>query len=92
MMITSEDAEREALLNIAKLMVVAARTAPKARGEDKIKAAIVIGNEKDELAFFHILTYAEMPLHENLQYVRAEVIDRQGRHAWTNPIILKKTS
>jgi uncharacterized ferredoxin-like protein len=50
MILTSEDSEEEALLNVAKLMVVAARTAPKARGEDKIKAAIVTGNEKNELA------------------------------------------
>jgi len=50
MIINSEDSEDEALLNVARLMVVAARTAPKARGEDKIKAAIVTGNEKDELA------------------------------------------
>ena len=38
------------MLSVAKLMVVAARTAPKARGEDKIKAAIITSNEKDELA------------------------------------------
>ena len=50
MIITSEDSEREALLNVAKLMVVAARTAPKAQGEDKIKTAIVTGNDKNELA------------------------------------------
>ena len=50
MIINSENSEDEALLSIAKLMVVAARTAPKARGEDKIKAAIITGNEKDELA------------------------------------------
>jgi uncharacterized ferredoxin-like protein len=50
MIITSEDSEREALLQVAKLIVVAARTAPKAQGEDKIKAAIVTGNEKDALA------------------------------------------
>ena len=50
MIINSKESEDEALLNVAKLMVVAARTAPKARGEDKIKAAIVTGDEKDELA------------------------------------------
>jgi uncharacterized ferredoxin-like protein len=49
MIITSEDAEDETLLHVAKLMVVAARTAPKAQGEDKIKAAIVTGAEKEEL-------------------------------------------
>jgi uncharacterized ferredoxin-like protein len=50
MIIPSEDSEREALLQVAKLMVVAARTAPKAQGQDKIKAAIVTSNEKDALA------------------------------------------
>jgi uncharacterized ferredoxin-like protein len=50
MIIDSQDSEEEALLNVAKLMVVAARTAPKAGGEDKIKAAIVTGKEKDALA------------------------------------------
>jgi uncharacterized ferredoxin-like protein len=50
MILTSEDSEHEALLQVAKLMVVSARTAPKAQGEDKIKAAIVTGDEKDELA------------------------------------------
>ena len=50
MVIDSEGAESDALLNVAKLMVVAARTAPKAMGEDKIKAAIVTGKEKDDLA------------------------------------------
>jgi len=50
MIITSEHSESDALLNIAKLMVVAARTAPKAQGEDTIKAAIITGIEKDELA------------------------------------------
>ena len=50
MLITSEDSESEAILNVAKLMVVAARTAPKAQGEDKIKAVIVTGKEKEDLA------------------------------------------
>lgn len=50
MILTSEDSQYEALLQVAKIMVVAARTAPKAQGEDKIKAAIVTGDEKDELA------------------------------------------
>jgi uncharacterized ferredoxin-like protein len=50
MILTSEKAESEALLNVAKLMVAAARTAPKAMGDDKIKAAVVTGAEKEELA------------------------------------------
>ena len=48
--INSQDSENEALLQVAKLMILAARTAPKAQGEDKIKAAIVTGKEKDEIA------------------------------------------
>jgi len=50
MIINSQDSENEALLQVAKLMILAARTAPKAQGEDKIKAAIVTGKEKDEIA------------------------------------------
>ena len=50
MIIDSDLAEDEAILSVAKLMVVAARTAPKARGEDSIKTAIVTGRDKDELA------------------------------------------
>jgi len=50
MIINSQDSENEALLQVAKLMIVAARTAPKAQGEDKIKAVIVTGKEKDEIA------------------------------------------
>jgi uncharacterized ferredoxin-like protein len=46
----STESEQEAIVNVAKLMVVAARTAPKAKGEDKIKAVIVLGDEMDELA------------------------------------------
>ena len=33
------------------------------------------------------ITEAEIQLTENIKYVRAEVVDRQGRHAWTNPFI-----
>jgi len=32
---------------------------------------------------------AEMELYEGLPYVRCEVIDRAGNHAWTNPIVLQ---
>ena len=39
MIIDSSVAENEVILNVAKLMVAAARTAPKARGEDSIKTA-----------------------------------------------------
>ena len=37
-------------MSVAKLMVAAARTAPKARGEDSIKTAIVTDNDKGRLA------------------------------------------
>lgn len=48
--IGSEEAEAEAALEAAKLMVASARTAPKARGIDKITAAIVTGEDKERLA------------------------------------------
>jgi len=32
------------------------------------------------------ITAAEFPLYDGIRYVRAEVVDREGRHAWTNPI------
>jgi len=50
MIINSDLAEDEAIIGVAKLMVVAARTAPKAQGEDSIKIAIVTDGDKDELA------------------------------------------
>ena len=50
MIIDSDQAERAALLSVANLMVAAARTAPKARGEDSIKTAIVTDRDKDALA------------------------------------------
>jgi len=50
MIIDSDKAENDVVLNVAKLMVAAARTAPKARGEDSIKTAIVTGEDKERLA------------------------------------------
>lgn len=50
MLLTSKEVEKEAALNIAKLMLVAARTAPKAGGRDSIVTAIVDGRDKDKLA------------------------------------------
>ncbi len=50
MIIESKDAEREAILCAARLMVAAARTAPKTRGQDKIKTLILLGEEKDRVA------------------------------------------
>lgn len=50
MLIKSDDAERDAALAAAKLMLVAARTAPKARGSDTIVTMIVGGEDKDKLS------------------------------------------
>jgi len=50
MLIRSDDAERDAALEVARLMLVAARTAPKARGLDTIVTAIVGGEDKNRLA------------------------------------------
>lgn len=49
-MIFDSNSETEAALIVAKLMLVAARTAPKARGEDKIRTVIITGEDKDGLA------------------------------------------
>jgi uncharacterized ferredoxin-like protein len=48
--IKSDDAEKEAVLAAAKLMIVSARTAPKGHGRDNITAAILIGEDKEKLA------------------------------------------
>ena len=45
-----KEAEREAVLMVAKLMMVAARTAPKSAGIDDILTLIVYGKKKDEIA------------------------------------------
>lgn len=42
--------EREALHKVAEMMCLAARTAPKGRGEDKLVTAIVDGEEKKRIA------------------------------------------
>ncbi|MEM0215951.1 MAG: DUF2148 domain-containing protein [Candidatus Bathyarchaeia archaeon] len=48
--INSDEAEFNAALTVANLMVASARTAPKAMGVDNIIAAIVTGEDKDRLA------------------------------------------
>jgi len=48
--IESEKAEKEAILEAAKLMLAAARTAPKTAGIDDILTLIVHGEEKDAIA------------------------------------------
>jgi len=42
--------EEQAIIEAANLIVASARTAPKGRGIDNIKTAIVSGKEKDDLA------------------------------------------
>ncbi len=48
--IKSEKGEREAILEAVKLMLIAARTAPKSGGVDDIVTMIVHGKEKDDIA------------------------------------------
>ncbi|MGQ9725631.1 MAG: ferredoxin domain-containing protein [Candidatus Bathycorpusculaceae bacterium] len=48
--IESKNGEKDALLEAAKLMLVAARTAPKTGGVDDILTLIVYGKEKDAIA------------------------------------------
>jgi len=47
---TSKDAEVDGVIGVAKMMAVAARTAPKARGVDHIVTAIVDGEDKERIA------------------------------------------
>lgn len=46
----SATSEAEGLLHAARLMLVAARTAPKSGGKDDVLTAIVLGKEKESLA------------------------------------------
>jgi uncharacterized ferredoxin-like protein len=48
--IECENGEREAILNTTKLMLVAARTAPKTAGIDDVVASVVYGEEKNLIA------------------------------------------
>jgi len=50
MIYSSSESEKEALLDVARLMVSAARTAPKAKGVDTILTMIVDGSDKDAVA------------------------------------------
>ena len=50
MIITSQDAEQRGLEQVADLMCVAARTAPKAKGVDNLETLLVSGEEKDRLS------------------------------------------
>lgn len=50
MFIFEKQAEEDAIIQTAKIMCQAARTAPKAKGLDYIRTAILTGEEKDRLA------------------------------------------
>ncbi|MFX1562509.1 MAG: ferredoxin domain-containing protein [Promethearchaeota archaeon] len=50
MRITGSDEETNAVINIARLMLLAARTAPKGRGIDNIQTMILTGKDKDAVA------------------------------------------
>ena len=50
MIYSSDVIEKEALLDAAKLMAAAARTAPKAKGVDTILTMIVDGEQKDSIS------------------------------------------
>ena len=49
-LIDSKTGEQDACLEAAKLMLISARTAPKAGGKDDILTMLVYGKEKDDLA------------------------------------------
>ncbi len=44
------DSEQEVLSELAKMLLVSARTAPKSKGLDSIQTAIVTGKEKEKIA------------------------------------------
>jgi uncharacterized ferredoxin-like protein len=50
MKIKDTQLEQEGLLEVARLMCIAARTAPKGRGVDRLVAMVLTGDEKDKLA------------------------------------------
>ncbi len=47
MRITGSEEETKAVLDVARLMLLAARTAPKGRGIDDLESMIITGKEKD---------------------------------------------
>lgn len=49
-MIESKEGERKAILEAARLMLLAVRTAPKSAGIDDILASVIYGPEKDAVA------------------------------------------
>ncbi|HEY83479.1 MAG TPA: hypothetical protein G4O01_09390 [Dehalococcoidia bacterium] len=72
--IDSRQAESEAVLEIAKLMAVSARTAPKGRGLDSIKTLILHGDDElERLAQAMEEIYREDP--ERLQFFQRNAED-----------------
>jgi len=49
-LVSGEEAENEGIMQVSKLMLVSARTAPKSGGIDDIVTALVFGEEKEALA------------------------------------------
>jgi uncharacterized ferredoxin-like protein len=50
MQITGSKEEAKTIIDVARLMLLAARTAPKGRGIDDLESMILTGNEKDAVA------------------------------------------
>ncbi|MFX1263269.1 MAG: ferredoxin domain-containing protein [Promethearchaeota archaeon] len=50
MRISGVDEESKSVIDVARLILLSARTAPKAAGKDDIETAILTGEEKDEVA------------------------------------------
>jgi len=72
--INSVESEKEAILEIARLMAVSARTAPKGRGEDSITTLILHGeDELERLAKAMEERYAEAG--ERLQFFKRNADD-----------------
>lgn len=70
----STEAEREAILEVAKLMAVSARTAPKTRGLDSVKTVILHGDEElEKLAQAMEEVYREDP--ERLKFFQRNAKD-----------------
>jgi predicted metal-dependent phosphoesterase TrpH len=38
----------------------------------------------------HLITSAKYKLPDDIRWVRAEIVDANGRHAWTNPIVIER--
>ena len=47
---TMEQSEKDAVMNVADMMITAAKTAPKASGRDTVVGVVVTGEDKDRLS------------------------------------------